>query len=145
MGGEECKDVGESKNPYLGRTTYRVYNYILKQDHPVGISDVKRALGFSSSSVSEYHLKKLLGLGLIREEEGGYVIDKVVVENVIRIGHRSVPTYAGYASFFGVSLLVLIVFLRPSSITSLFFFALAIDTIALSISLYEIRKTLKRI
>lgn len=145
MGGEESKDVGESKNPYLGRTTYRVYNYILKQDHPVGISDVKRALGFSSSSVSEYHLKKLLGLGLIREEEGGYVIDKVVVENVIRIGRRSVPTYAAYASFFGVSLLALIVFLRPSSITSLFFFALAIDTIALSISLYEIRKTLKRI
>jgi len=111
----------------------------------MGISEVQKALGLSSSSVSEYHIGKLLKMGLIKEEGTGYIIDRVVVENVIRIRRVSVPTQAGYAIFFGVSLLFLLIFLRPPSLTSLYFFAMVICASALVIALYEARKTLLRL
>ena len=79
------REASEGYDPYLKGTTYRVYRLMLKQRKPVGISDLQRALGLSSPSVSEYHVKKLLRLGLIREEQGGYVIEKVVFDNIIRI------------------------------------------------------------
>lgn len=145
MDKETLRDGEDRVDAYLKGTTYKVYRYMLKHGQPLGVSDIQRAIGLSSSSVSEYHIKKLLRLGLIKEEGGGYVIDKVVFENVIRIGRRSVPTSAGHATFFGVSLLILILFLRPAPINSIFIFALGINVAALAISLLEARKTLRRL
>jgi hypothetical protein len=138
-------EAGNPHDPYLRGTTYRVYHYMMKCRRPVGVSQIQRELALSSSSVSEYHLKKLLQLGLIREEEGGYVIDKVVIENVIRIRKMSIPTQSSYVTFFVATLLILIFFLRPSVFISLYFFALAINGSALAISIYETIKTLKRL
>ena len=134
MPDKPLKEAESSYDPYLRGTTYKVYRYLLKSRDPVGISQVQKALGLSSSSVSEYHVKKLLRLGLIREEGGGYVVDKVVLENVVRLGRVSVPVQTGYAVFFGAALLFLVLFLRPNPINSLFFFALVIDTAAVIIS-----------
>jgi predicted transcriptional regulator len=77
--------TGNVSDATLKGTTYKVYRYILKQNRPVGISDVQKGLGLSSPSVSQYHIRKLLQLGMIREEQSGYVIDKMVLENIIRI------------------------------------------------------------
>ena len=129
----------------LKGTTLRVYRFILKQHDPVGISDVQKGLALSSPSVSQYHIKKLLQMGLIREDQGGYAIDKVVLDNVIRIRKTSIPTQAAYVAFFVVTLLILVVFLRPASIDSVYFFAIMVNVSALAISLYETSKTLKRL
>lgn len=118
---------------------------MLRQREPVGISQLQKALGLSSPSVSEYHIKKLLQLGLAREEQGGYVVDKVVFENIIRIRRISIPIQTGYVVFFGVTLFFLLLLLRPVSVSSLYFFAIAINVTALGISSYETFKTLKRL
>ena len=143
--GESPKDDEKEPDSHLTGTTYKVYRYMLRHGRPVGISEVQKAIGLSSSSVAEYHIKKLLRFGLIKEESGGYVINKVVMENVIRIGRTSIPTHTSYAVFFGVTLLLLVVFLRPPSIDSVYFLALVVNVVALSISLYEVKKTLKRL
>jgi predicted DNA-binding transcriptional regulator len=138
------KEFESFYDPHLKGTTYRVYRYMVKSREPVGISAVQTALGLSSSSVSEYHIKKLLRLGLIKEVQGGYLVDKVVLDNMVRIMRISIPIQVGYIIFFGVTLLFLILFLRPNSINSLFFFALVINTSALLFASYETAKTLRR-
>ena len=102
-------------------------------------------MGLSSPSVSQYHLRKLVRLGLVREEQGGYVVDKVVLENVVRIRRVSIPVHMAYVIFFGVTLLILLTLLRPPTITSLYFFAVVVNAGAIAVSLYEARKTLKRL
>jgi DNA-binding transcriptional ArsR family regulator len=111
----------------------------------VGISDVQRGMNLSSPSVAQYHIRKLLRLGLVREEGEGYVIDKMVLENVVRIRRVSIPTQTAYLAFFGVTFFVLLVFLRPGTINSLYFFAVVVNVAALAVSLYEVSKTLKRL
>jgi len=137
--------AGSEYDPYLKGTTFRVYRFMLRQRDPVGISDVQKALGLSSSSVAEYHIGKLLQMGLVKEEKGGYVIDKVVVDNVVRIRRVSIPVQTAYVLFFAVTLAMLLVLFRPAEITSGYFLALAVNVAALLISMYEALKTLKRL
>jgi predicted DNA-binding transcriptional regulator len=144
MSDKTPKETG-SYDSYLKGTTLRVYRYMLKQRGPVGISQVQRDLGLSSSSVSQYHIRKLLQMGLVREEQGGYVIDKVVFDNVVRIRRVSIPVQTGYVIFFGVTLAFLLLFLRPHTISSLYFFAVVINGSALGVSAYEAFKTFRRL
>jgi predicted DNA-binding transcriptional regulator len=139
------KAAGDTFDADLKGTTYRVYRYMLKRGKPLGISEVQNGLGLSSPSVAQYHIRKLLRLGLIREEEGGYVVDKVVVENIIRIRQVSIPVQAAYVAFFAGTLVVLLVFLRPAVMTSLYFFALVVNCAAMGVSLFEAVKTLRRL
>ncbi len=118
---------------------------MLKRREPVGISQVQKDLSLSSSSVSEYHLKKLVQMGLIREEQGGYVVDKVVLDNLIRIRRVAIPSQTAYVTFFGTTLAILVLFLRPPTINSLFFFALVINCFALAVTSYEAVKTYRRL
>lgn len=138
----------EPEAPHEGQlhgTTYLVYRYLVKRRSPAGISQVQKDLGLSSSSVSEYHLKKLLELGLIRQRKKGYEVDKVVLRDIVRIRSVSIPIQTSYIAFFVSSLMIMILFFRPAMFNSLYFFALATNCCALAISIYETVKTLKRI
>jgi predicted DNA-binding transcriptional regulator len=139
------KETDDLSDTRLTGTTYKVYHYMLKQNTPVGISEVQRGMGLSSPSVAQYHIRKLVRLGLIREEQSGYVVDRVVMENVVRIRRVSIPIQTAYVAFFGVTLLILLVFIRPPAMTSDYFFAIVINIVALGISLYEASKTQKRL
>jgi predicted DNA-binding transcriptional regulator len=97
------RTTDETVDIVLKGTTYRVYRFMIKQRKPLGVSDVQRGLGLSSPSVSQYHIKKLLALGLIREEQGGYVVDRVVFGNVIRIMRIAIPVQTAYVAFFGTT------------------------------------------
>jgi len=55
------------------------------------LSDVQKLLGVKSYSVAEYHLNKLVRLGLIHEGADGYSADGVVFENMIRIRRMVIP------------------------------------------------------
>jgi hypothetical protein len=136
---------GDASDTALQGTTYKVYRYIVRQKRPVGISEVQKGLGLSSPSVSDYHIRKLLQLGLIREEQGGYVVERMVLENIVRIGRMSFPVQTGYVAFFGVAILIMLVFLRPVTITSSYEFALIVIAAAFGVSIWETRKTLKRL
>jgi predicted DNA-binding transcriptional regulator len=121
----------------LKGTTLKVYRYMYRQGRPVGFHDIQRGLGLSSASVSQYHIQKLLRLGLVKEEGNGYVVDKVVFENVIRVRRAIIPFQTTYSVFFAATLVILLVFLRPEPLTSLYVFALVVNIAALGVSLYE--------
>lgn len=137
VGGRPLKERSEVSDSELSGTTYRVYRYMLKQNRPMGISEVQRGLGLSSPSVAQYHIKKLFRLGLVREEQEGYVVDRVVIENVIRIRRVSLPLQIAYVAFFGATLFILLSFLSSPTISSLYFLAVMINVAALGIFLYE--------
>lgn len=121
----------------LKGTTLRIYRYMYRQGRPLGFHDIQRGLGLSSVSIAQYHVGKLLRLGLIKEEGSGYVVDRVVFENMIRVKRAIIPFQTTYAIFFAATLLIMLVFLRPSTITSLYLFALIVNGVALGVSVYE--------
>jgi DNA-binding Lrp family transcriptional regulator len=55
--------------------TWDVYLCILTSNGPVGVRDIWRALGLSSPSLAQYHVKKLLDLKLIEPVEGKYRVN----------------------------------------------------------------------
>jgi hypothetical protein len=82
-----------------------------------GLTDME-AMGMASASTAHYHIEKLLTNGLIRTEGEGYVVDKVFLDNFIRIRRTAIPLQAALAMFFGTSLAILIVAVRPETVTS---------------------------
>ena len=82
--------------------TLLVYTYILRSKEPlVGVREVQRALGFSSPSVSSYHLNKLQELGLVENERGDYRIVREIKVGVLRqfvsLGGVMLPRFLFYA------------------------------------------------
>ena len=82
--------------------TLLVYTHMLKQpNEPVGVREVQRELGFSSPSVSSYHLNKLQELGLVENEYGDYKLVKDikvgVLKQFITLGGVILPRYLFYA------------------------------------------------
>jgi hypothetical protein len=51
--------------------TWDVYLCILTSSAPIGVREIWRALGFSSPSLAQYHVNKLLDLRLIESTTGG--------------------------------------------------------------------------
>jgi predicted DNA-binding transcriptional regulator len=142
----EVGKVGqEAGRDELRGTTLKVYRYMYKAGRAVRINEIHRALGLSSPSVAQYHVRKLLQFGLIREEQDGYVVDRVVFSNIIRVRRVSIPYHVAYAVFFAASLIALLTFFRPSTIGAGYFFALLVITVGVLLSVYEGIKTLRQV
>lgn len=129
----------------LSGTTYRVYKFMFKEGKPVGIYDIQRGLRLSSPSVAQYHTKKLLQLGLIKEGTDGYVVDKIVFDNMIRIRRMTIPIQMAYAAFFAVLVGALLTMLRPQTVTSSYFVGLTSALVAFLIFIHQTVQTLRRI
>jgi predicted DNA-binding transcriptional regulator len=140
LSGEE-----EDEAKVLKGTTLRVYRFIFKAGRPVGVSEVQEGLSFSSSSVASYHVSKLLQAGLIREQDKGYVVDRTVFDNLVRVRRMLIPFQTAYLAFFVVAFLILLTYLRPPQLTSMYGFALAVCLVAAATSLYEVVRALKKI
>jgi len=140
--GPEERGEGKGEDVLKG-TTLRVYRFIFKEGKPVRTYEVQRALGLSSSSVAQYHIAKLLAAGLVRESESGYVVDRVLFGNLLRVRRMVLPLQITYSVLFAAALTVLLTVLRPSGLTSAYVFALVIIWIALAASLYESLKALR--
>ena len=55
--------------------TWDVYLCILTASSPIGVREIWRALGFSSPSLAQYHVNKLLELKLIEPVAGKYKVN----------------------------------------------------------------------
>ena len=95
----------------------------------------------SSPSVAQYHVKKLLQAGLIKEEQGGYVVDKNVFENVIRIRRSIIPVQVAYSAFFATMLAAMFLLFHPWFGSSLFIFSFVAIIIALVLFAYQALKS----
>jgi DNA-binding transcriptional ArsR family regulator len=121
----------------LEGTTRKVFRFVYRQHKPVGVHDVQRGLGLSSPSVAHYHIAKLLKAGMLKEEGDGYVVDKTVFENMIRIRRTVLPLQVGYAAFFVTALMALVTIMRPTLLSSTYVFAVVVVAVAVGISMYE--------
>lgn len=122
--------------------TLKVYRFILKNDRPVGIREVQRGLNLSSPTLALYHINKLEEAGFIKKELNGYVADRIVLRNLVRLRRVLIPRNLFYTVFFVTSLIFLVVFLRPPILTREYIFALGVISVAAATSIYETIKAL---
>src|SRR5579872_1166704 len=85
----------------LKGNTLRVYTYLFKVQRS-GIREAQRSLGFKSASLAQYHLDKLVDLGLAtRDEAGNYILAREVkieaLEQFLKIGTYIVPRFILYS------------------------------------------------
>ena len=67
------KRKGGSKHN-ISTVTWNVYLHILTSREPVGVREVWRELKFSSPSLAQYHINRLLEFGMVSQtSEGKYV------------------------------------------------------------------------
>ena len=98
----EKKVIAESQ---LKGNTLRTYIYVVTHKKS-GVREVQRELHLSSSSLAQYHLSKLVDLGLLTERGGEYfVADQIrvdVLKDFLKFGTLIVPRFIFYAVFFTI-------------------------------------------
>jgi Helix-turn-helix domain len=127
----------------LNATTLRVYRFLYKQGRPVGVHEVQNGLSLSSPSLAHYHIRKLVEQGLAREEAGGYIVDKIMFENMIRIRRSVIPFQTTYLTLFIATLLIMLVFFRPVELSGVYVFAVLVNVLAIVVFVFETFKALR--
>ncbi len=97
--------------------TLLVYRFIIAQNESVGVREIQRKLKFSSPSLAQYHIDKLKNEGLIKEETGGYIADKVILKNLVRFRSMLIPRFFFYFLIFTFGSIVELTVLLPPIIT----------------------------
>jgi len=111
-----------SPEPDLKGNTLRVYTFLFKVQK-TGIREVQRQLGFKSPSLAQYHLDKLVSLGLAgRDETGDYVLIKEVkieaLEQFLKIGSYLVPRFILYSVTLSILFVYFVVYIHLSISTA---------------------------
>jgi predicted DNA-binding transcriptional regulator len=86
----------------LKGNTLRVYTYIFRTQK-AGIRQVQRTLGLRSASLAQYHLDKLVEMGLLTKDElsSEYVLARQIkveaLEKFLKVGTHMVPRFLLYS------------------------------------------------
>jgi len=126
----------------LTGNTAQVYRYAIKKGRPVGVREVQKALKLSSPRLASYHLEKLEDAGLLKQTPEGFTVDKLVLENFVRLYRLLVPKYFLYFAFFAAAMLFQVILFRPFEITRDYLFSTTILAIATAYFGYETVATL---
>ena len=132
----------------LRGNTLSVYWYFLtRRRNPIGVREVQRALHFSSSSTADYHLKKLIGFGLIDKNSfGNYKVKRVVKVGIISaflfVGRFVFPKHLIYSIINSVMILLFLLSFAEKSL--IVFVALLPGILATVIFWYETLTVWKR-
>jgi len=122
--------------------TLKVYKFVLRNGKPTGIREVQRSLKLSSPTLATYHLNKLEEAGLLRKNMEGYEVNRVFLQNLIRIRRMLIPKYFFFCVFFIAALIVQLLILRPAILTREYIFAVGVTCTAAFSYLYETIRTL---
>jgi DNA-binding transcriptional ArsR family regulator len=100
-----------TKESEIHGTTLRVYWFLFKSSHPVGVRETQRALSMSSPSIALYHLEKLRELGVVDKDDGGeYSLREQVqvgsLKSFLKVGRVILPRYLFYAIFLSTAVMV---------------------------------------
>ena len=125
------------ENDVLTGNTAEVYRYAIKQRKPVGVREVQRALKLSSPTLAAYHLDKLEEAGLLKQTSGGYVVEKLVLENFVRLRQLLLPKCLFYFAVFATAVLFQITLFRPSQLTREYLFSTSMLALAAAYFAYE--------
>lgn len=127
----------EDRTDVLRGTTLEVYRFLLKAGKSVGVREIQKALKLSSASVATYHLAKLADVGIVRRENGGYKVNKVILKGNIRISRFLIPRYFFYSIFAALILIIELVFFRPPVIDRTYFIYTVATAVFVLIFCYE--------
>jgi hypothetical protein len=121
--------------------TLLVYMHMLKKpSESIGVRKVQRDLGFSSPSVSSYHLNKLTELNLVENNYGDYkLVSDIkigVLKQFITFGGIMLPRYLFYAVLM-TTMLVTYLFQLPAIPTRDTYTALIMGVVPNVILWYE--------
>jgi DNA-binding transcriptional ArsR family regulator len=133
--------VDDGSKEVLRGTTLEVYRFLVKSSKPVGVREVQRALKLSSPSVATYHISKLEDAGLLKRQEGGFTVDKYLLENSIKISRFLIPRYFFYSVFAVAVLIIELTVMRPTSIYHEYVFSVVTTSILAFFFCYETAKT----
>jgi len=137
--------VSTDAEDILRGKTLDVYRYVLKNNKPTGVREVQRSLSLSSPRLAFYHLNKLEESGFLKKTVEGYVVDRVVLLNSIRLKKLLIPRYLFYSIFFITAIIIQLTVFRPMRLQAEYIFGLAVSCVAAISFLYEtIRIILKR-
>ena len=137
-----------SKDADLKGNTLRVYTYLFKVQHS-GIREAQRSLGFKSPSLAQYHLDKLVSMGLATKDDqtGDYFLAREVkieaLEQFLKIGTYIIPRFVLYSAI----LTVLFAYFALSSrlaITSASVWTFVFAIVGLVITWYETVRAWRR-
>jgi len=129
----------------LTGNTLNIYAYIVRAEGPVGLREVTRGVGLSSSSVAHHHLQKLESLGLIEKNSyGQYSLKaRAPIEGYMWVGKNLIPRLMFYSFFFiGLFIveasIILFNFVAKSFvIEALFLFLTGVTLVAMVLFLVE--------
>jgi predicted DNA-binding transcriptional regulator len=129
----------------LSGTTLRVYRYMFRSGKSLGIHEVQHAMDLSSSSVAQYHIRKLENAGLVSKDQNSrYFVNRAVFENMVRIRRSLIPLQTAYAVSFGSGLALLLLLFRPPMLTGGYLFAVILVGLACAIFSYQALRAAKR-
>lgn len=137
-------DKVRKEHDVLTGNTAQVYRYAVKQRKPIGVREVQRALKLSSPTLAAYHLDKLEEAGLLKQTSDGYVVEKMVLENFIRLRRLLLPKHLFYFTVFATAIVFQIVLFRPTELTREYVFATAMLFVAAAYFGYETLATLTK-
>jgi len=108
------KGAGSGKK-HISGTTWDVYLYILTSREPVGVRDVWRTLRFSSPSLAQYHINKLLDMKVVHQTRDGkyYVKEKEQIEalrSFVLLRGRLIPRLVFYGALVSGILVAYLIF-----------------------------------
>jgi predicted DNA-binding transcriptional regulator len=124
----------------LKGTTLAIFRFIFKEGRPLGTREIQRGLKLSSASLASYHLAKLLEAGLIQETANGYIVNKRMFENVIRVRRTLIPAQVSYVAFFVTLAMLLLTILRPPVLYPAYYLSLVGILGAALVSIFEAKK-----
>jgi predicted DNA-binding transcriptional regulator len=126
----------EAKDALKG-TALDIYRLMLTSNKPFGIREIQRALELSSPSIAQHHLLKLERVGLVKKEESGYVVNKVLLRNYVKISRFLVPRYFFYTVFSIMILILELTVLQPNVIYQAYVFSVIASVMVVAIFCYE--------
>ena len=121
----------------LSGRTLNVYRLLYREGKPLGVHDVQTKLGLSSPSLAVYHLNKLKEEGWVEQREGGYVVDRRLFENMLRIRRAVIPLQTTFSVFFAMMIVGLFILFWPNFNSTLFWYALMTNLIAFGIFVFQ--------
>jgi len=134
----------KNEHDVLRGNTAQVYRYAIKMRKPIGVREVQKALKLSSPRLASYHLEKLEEAGLLKQTPEGYIVDKLVLENFVRLRQLLLPKYLFYFAFFAATVIFQVILFRPSELTGEYLFATTMLLVAAAYFGYETVTTLRK-
>jgi len=126
----------------LTGNTLRVYTYIFKVKRS-SIKEVQVSLGLNSPALAQYHLEKLVSLGLAKRDDisGDYLLVKEVkvetLEQFLKVGSYIVPRLLLYTIMLSILVGYFVIFISGFTVNGYTLWTFLIGGFALAVMWYE--------